>query len=89
MCVSEGGESGLGMKLTTQHAFCALFSLNYQLVYGKMEEADTLIEDLCRDKVRSIHVLVFTLSGSHLVGNIIFVSSTPLSSIADVLSTIL
>ena len=56
-----------GMKLTTQHAFCALFSLNYQLVYGKMEEADTLVEDLCRDKVRSIHVLVFTLSESPLV----------------------
>ena len=55
------------MKLTTQHAFCALFSLNYQLVYGKMEEADTLVEDLCRDKVRSIHILYFTLSGSPLV----------------------
>ena len=24
-----------------------------QLVYGHMEEADTLIEDLCRDKVRA------------------------------------
>lgn len=32
------------------------------VMYGRMEEADTLIESLCRDKVRLQYILVITFS---------------------------